>query len=139
MLIKAQEQEPVNREKVVENISDEELEQMLQDPELLRSEVTRIEHEYRTYNEPDRLRYVSDRGDMFDIYPMPDGTIAFEPITLKVVYNPNQIKKFDSWEDLQQAIEKAYGDYTPYRSINAKLLKRIIARAVDEKAYNPYL
>jgi len=49
---------------VIETLTDEELEQMLLEP-TPETETTQIEHEFEVYENPDRLRYVTDDGTLF--------------------------------------------------------------------------
>jgi hypothetical protein len=136
--LKVPHQETTTRAPIEEQLSEEELERLVQEEDITEGDIPRIQHDYQVYGEPYRFRIVSDEGNLFDIFPMPDGSIAIEPITLKVEYNPNKIKKYDSWAEVQMVLDQLVPGYSPYKAINAKLLRKVIAAATDDKVKNPY-
>jgi hypothetical protein len=134
-------EEETLREPATEQLTDEEIEHMLEEEQEYETgeRRTSIEHAYLTYGEPDRMRFISDDGKLWDVLPMPDGTVAVEPITVKLVYNPQLMKKYDNWEDAQKAMDKVCPGCSPFKAINAKLMKKLLANMVDEKRrINPY-
>ena len=120
-----------------QTLSEEELEELLEKGDDYDETTTNIEHYYATYGEPDRLRVVSAEGRLFDVFPMPDGKIAVEPVTLKVEYNPSKIRKYNDWEEVQAALDQVTGGFEPYKAINA--LRRLFAHLLDDgPKNNPY-
>jgi len=75
------------------------------------------------------------------VHFLPDNTVAVEPVVLKVEYNPSQIKKFEDWSELQEYVKSTYGSYSPYKAINAKLLRALVSRIakIFKKINNPYV
>lgn len=101
-------------------ISDADVERGLQEGEDLKpSGESKLKHEYDLKGEPDRLRLLDQKGSFWDVYPMPDGSVAVQKLQIKVDYT-GKINKYKTWDEAEKAIPTGWD---VFRAINAAMQK----------------
>jgi len=111
--ILAQTLKKIKRKPLLEEVSEEEIEKVIQEDLNFSDGVTKLEATFDAHGNPDRLRIMDKEGHMYDIMVLAGGKVGIEKLEPRIHYLG--IKPFRSWLEAQAALP----DWVTERAVTA--------------------